>query len=220
VRLQRQDRTGAVQRLDIAFLVDREHDRFGRRQQVEADDVAEFLDKARVVRAFEMLDAVRLQPVLMPDAPDHRLADPRGLGHRACRPVGGVRRRRAQRHLDNSGDPLGRYGFAPGWACRIAQQALHPFRHIPLRPQSDAHATEAEGPRDVRGLRAIDQHQHDARTLRGFLRRPPLGDQRFELGPVRARADQTVRGLKHAQPYQAASRKYSDLCTEPSYAGH
>jgi len=37
----RQDRSGAVERLDLGFLVDADHDRLFRRVQVQADDVAD-----------------------------------------------------------------------------------------------------------------------------------------------------------------------------------
>jgi hypothetical protein len=41
-RLHRQTRLGAVERLDLALLIDREDDRMGGRIDVEADDVFEF----------------------------------------------------------------------------------------------------------------------------------------------------------------------------------
>ena len=39
--LDRQPGLGAVERLDLAFLVDRQHDRMGRRIEIEADDIDE-----------------------------------------------------------------------------------------------------------------------------------------------------------------------------------
>ena len=43
--LHRQTRLGAVERLDLALLVDREHDGMRRRIDIEADDVAELVDE-------------------------------------------------------------------------------------------------------------------------------------------------------------------------------
>jgi hypothetical protein len=51
--LHRQSRQGAVQRLDSAFLIDREHDGVGGRIDVQADDVLELGGKLRIVRQLE-----------------------------------------------------------------------------------------------------------------------------------------------------------------------
>ena len=40
--LQRQAGLGAVERLDLAFLIDRQHDRMRRGRDIKADDVADF----------------------------------------------------------------------------------------------------------------------------------------------------------------------------------
>src|SRR5438105_1196507 len=78
VRLERQDGTRPVEGLDSALFVDREDDGFRGWMQIQADNVAEFLDESRVLRVLEVLDAVRLQPMLMPDPADHRFADAGG----------------------------------------------------------------------------------------------------------------------------------------------
>ena len=52
-RLHRQARLGAVERLDLALLVDREDNGMGGRIDVEANDVLELLGKLRVVRQLE-----------------------------------------------------------------------------------------------------------------------------------------------------------------------
>ena len=48
-RPHRQQRLGAVQRLDLRLLVDAEHQRLVRRGQVQADDVAHLVDEQRVL---------------------------------------------------------------------------------------------------------------------------------------------------------------------------
>ena len=55
--LHRQARLSAVERLDLALLIDREDDRMGGRIDVEADDVFEFLGELRIVRQLERADA-------------------------------------------------------------------------------------------------------------------------------------------------------------------
>ena len=52
-RLDRQSGLGAVEGLDLALFVNRQHDRMGRRIEVEPDDVGELGGKAGIARAFE-----------------------------------------------------------------------------------------------------------------------------------------------------------------------
>ena len=99
----RQDRLCTVERLDLALLVDAEHQRAVRRRQIEAYDVADLVHEVRIARtSLNGLRAVRLQAEGAPDAPDRRVRKAAFPGHRAQRPMGGVRRRRAER-LDNLG---------------------------------------------------------------------------------------------------------------------
>lgn len=49
---------GAVERLDLALLVDRQHDGMGRRVDIEADDVAQLVDELRIVGQLELAPAV------------------------------------------------------------------------------------------------------------------------------------------------------------------
>ena len=51
----RQDRLLAIQRLDLALLVDAEDERPVRRGQVKADDVAYLVDEQRIARQLECL---------------------------------------------------------------------------------------------------------------------------------------------------------------------
>jgi hypothetical protein len=67
-RLNRQPRLGAVERLDLAFFVERQHDRVSRRIDIEPNDVGELGGKTGITRAFKAAQAVRLQPVRPLDA--------------------------------------------------------------------------------------------------------------------------------------------------------
>ena len=112
-RQHRFDRLGAVERLDLALLVDTEHQRALRRRQIEPNDIADLLHEERVRRQLERLGAVRLQAERTPDAPDRGMRQPGRLCHRAQRPVGRVGRGGGQRPLDHLGDPLVREGPWP-----------------------------------------------------------------------------------------------------------
>ena len=70
--LQGQARLGAVERLDLAILVDREHDGMLGRIDIKPDHVMQPVDEVGVVRVLELPDTMRLQPVRAPDAPSWR----------------------------------------------------------------------------------------------------------------------------------------------------
>jgi hypothetical protein len=64
--LERQARLRAVERLDLALLVDRDDHHVLGRVHVEADDVLDLLGELRIVGALEGANAMRLQPVRLP----------------------------------------------------------------------------------------------------------------------------------------------------------
>ena len=61
--------SGAVERLDLALLVDTQHHRLVRRAQVEADDILDFVDKSLVIRQLRTAHKMRLEPVCVPNLP-------------------------------------------------------------------------------------------------------------------------------------------------------
>ena len=83
-----QDRLRALERLDLRFLVDREHHRIVRRIHIQPDDVPNLVHELRVGRDLERLRDVRLEPKRPPDAADHRVTHPGLRGHRPRAPVG------------------------------------------------------------------------------------------------------------------------------------
>ena len=87
-RLHRQTRLGAVERWDLALLIDREDDGMGWRVDIEADDVAQLVDKLRVGGELELFHPVRLKTVRTPDALDGTRADVDDLRHYGGGPVG------------------------------------------------------------------------------------------------------------------------------------
>jgi hypothetical protein len=66
--LDRQAGLGAVERLGLAFFIDRQHHSVGRRIDIEPDDIGELVGKAGVARTLERAQPMRLQFVLLPDA--------------------------------------------------------------------------------------------------------------------------------------------------------
>ena len=95
-----QTRLAAVEGLDLALFVDREHDGMGRRIDIEADDVDELGSKAGIARVLEGTQPMRLQFVRPPDALYRAQRDANGFGHRPAGPMGRLVRRfgAGQRH--------------------------------------------------------------------------------------------------------------------------
>jgi hypothetical protein len=72
---------GALERLDLAFLIDAQDDRMIWRVEVQPHDVPDLLDEQRVGRELEGLGAVRMDP-----------EQPQIALHRTLRNPGGLRR--------------------------------------------------------------------------------------------------------------------------------
>ena len=70
-QFHQQTRLGAVKRVDLRFLVDREHQAVRRRIDVKADDIAQFGGKLGVTAEFEDPQAMRrmTSAVPQPSAP-------------------------------------------------------------------------------------------------------------------------------------------------------
>ena len=147
--LHRQAGLGAVERLDLALLVDRQHDRMRRRIDVEADDVLQLGGELRIVGELELAHPVRLQPMAAPDALHRGDADPGRLGHRRGRPVGrlagGVAGRSARPPARSPSRRQGRLARRPRL---VAQQPVDARLHEALLPAPDHRLALAGLPHD------------------------------------------------------------------------
>jgi len=100
--LDRQPGLGAVERLDLAFFIERQHHRMGRRIDIEPNNISELVGKAGVARAFEGAQPVRLQFVRLPDALHGTQRDANRFGHCPAGPVSGFVRRLGAGHRDHA----------------------------------------------------------------------------------------------------------------------
>src|SRR3979490_1839159 len=146
-RLHWQTGLGAVERLDLALLIDREDDCMGWRIDIKADDVAQLVDKFRVGGELELFHPMRLKAVRTPDALDGTRADIDDFRHHGGGPVGRLCWRLGLgEHHDAVGDVRPQRPDARG-SCLIVQEAvvtrLHeaflPAPHTGLRFVSPAH---------------------------------------------------------------------------------
>jgi hypothetical protein len=90
---------GAIERLNLRLLVDRQHDGMRSRVDIQADNIGEILAEASVPRQFERVDAMGRKAMRRPDALDRTQADPGSLGCRArpvCRLAGQLGKRQSR----------------------------------------------------------------------------------------------------------------------------
>src|SRR3989441_6751741 len=82
-----QQRLRAIQRLDLGFLVDAQHERLIRRIEVEPHDVPHLVDEQRVLRQLERLHPVRAQAERAPDATrsEEHTSELQSLAYLVCR---------------------------------------------------------------------------------------------------------------------------------------
>lgn len=159
--LERQAGLRTVERLDLAFLIERQDDRMGRRCDIKADDVAEFGDELRVIGELELPNAVRLEAVGTPDPVNRTGANARFAGHKRSRPVGRLTRWGLLRPRHNQGDGLRVQSRDARRTGLIAQQTINALGHETLLPAPHACLGLARLPHDRSRAEAAGAEQHD-----------------------------------------------------------
>ena len=98
---------GAIQRLDLRLLIDRQHDGVGWWVDIEADNIADLGGEPRIVGQLVLAHPVRLQAMGSPDALHRTDTDASEPGHRRGLPMG-----------DSPGGPSGARGaMRAGASC-------------------------------------------------------------------------------------------------------
>jgi len=185
--LQRQARLGAVKRLYLRLFIDRQHNRMGRRRDVQSHHIVQFLGEGPVVGQLELTPAMRAQPMRLPDFPHRGGGQPDCLAHRSDRPMRCLMRRRVLGQTDDLGHLLvGRSGGARR-ARLFPQQAFNALGHEPFLPAPDAGLGLARGGHDRRGAKAIAAQKHDAAAPDMLLGRRRVRNDRLKPGSVLAR---------------------------------
>lgn len=174
--LHRQARLGAVERLDLRFLVDAEHHGMRRRIDIEPDDVVQLLGEGRIVGKLEAPPPVRREAMRLPDVLDRRDREPHRPGHGLPRPVRRLVRRRRERQPHDLGDPVVRNRRLAGRAGLVAQEPVHARLHEPLLPAPDASLRLARRRHDRVRAQAVGGKKHDPRAPDMLLRRVAIGD--------------------------------------------
>ena len=198
----RQQRLTAIECLDLALLVDAQHQRAVGWIEVKPDDIAHFLDEQRVFGKLEALDPMRLQRKGPPDAAHHALTQAAALGHRARAPVRGVRGRALQSHAHH---PLNLRvaHLARGAWPRLIEQACQPPLQEPLAPFADRLVGHSELVRNRRVGTAAGAFQNNPRALGQRLR--TLGPARPTFQRLALVNPQAQRCYRSPRPHQPPS---------------
>ena len=195
--LERQTRLGAVERLDLRLLVNREHQRVGGRRHVEADDVFELGDKVRIVRAFEGSETMGLQLMGLPNPLHRAQRDTHDLGHGAAGPVGDFARRLAAGQGDQPLNISVRHRRLARLSAALTKKTVDTRLGKPPLPAPDRGSTNTGKPGDLGDVQPIRRVQNDLGAGHMFLRPVTIGDDRFQANTILSR-DKGTNILGHA----------------------
>ena len=204
-RAHRQQRLGAVERLDLAFLVDAQDQRPIRRGHVQPDHVAHLRDEVGVGRELEGLDPVRLQAERPPDPLHRGGGQATRLGHAARAPMRAVGRQALESPADHRLDPLVA-DLAWRARARLVAQPVQPMLGKSVAPLADRVGVHSEPRADQPRAAHLGAGQHDPGPQRQPLCRPPPHRQGFQCGPLRLAQLQCLqpRAAHHALPIPLA----------------
>jgi hypothetical protein len=180
-RLDRQSGLGAVEGLDLALLVDRQHHGMGRWIDIKPNDVGQLGGKTRVTRALEGAQPVRLQFMRPPDALHRAYRNADSVGHRPASPMSGLVRRRGagQRHHPRRGRR--RDWRLAGLAGLVAQQTLNPALGKTLLPPPYRRPADTDALRYPLRRVTIGRGEHNVRPLDVLARPVTVGHDRRQL---------------------------------------
>src|SRR5580698_6767811 len=161
----------AVERLNLALLIDREHHCMRRRIDIQADNVGHLSGEIRVARSFERADPMRLEVERLPDALDRPQGYAGGFGHRPARPMRRRMWRLSAGHRYHVRHQLSGDRRLARLAGLVTQQAVHAFLGEALLPAPYHRAAQTELRGDALHSVAGCRCEHDTRSLR-MLPRP------------------------------------------------
>jgi len=203
----RQQRLRAIEGLDLALLIDADHQRLVGRIEIEPDDVAHLLDELRIGGELERLRPMRLQRERAPDALHRGRRDTRRLRHVAGAPVRRALRLLLER-LDHDGFDLVVADLARRTASGLVAEAVEAVLGKPLAPRAHGLARDADLGGDRAIVEPVGGEQHDLRALRSATRDRAPSNQTVKIGAFRAaeRDDTRLRcpprshdGLRHSR---------------------
>ena len=156
----------------------------GRRIDIEANDLLEFVGKFGIVGDLERAHAMRLEPVPLPHPPHRRRTDPHCLGHRRCGPVGRLMRRGLIGQRNDTIDGLGRQRRNARGPGSVAGEPRDPLMHKTLLPAPHNGLALADSAHDGGGAVVVGGQSDDPRPPHVLLRTVAIPDDRLQASGV------------------------------------
>ncbi len=170
-----------VERLNLALLVDGQHECLLRRIEIEADDVLNLFEEIGIVGDLEALYLMRLELVLGPDPLHARGADARLLGHRPHAPVRGVGRTLLHGLLDDFEFDRRADRLLARWLTAALDEAIDAGLDEILLPAPDGRFRNSDLAHDRHDAMTIGAHEHNPRALGDLLSRVPVGEKTLKF---------------------------------------
>jgi hypothetical protein len=164
----------------------------GRRIDIEADDVAQFIDELRIVGELELAPAVGLQPVRLPDTTHRTRADAGRGRHHVGGPVRRLARRVLQRQRHHTLSHFRPERRNARGSRLVAQQSFEAFRCEALLPTPYAGLGFAGLPHDLDGAHTVAAQQNDLGAPNMLLRRIANPDQRAQALAINRRNGEDI----------------------------
>jgi hypothetical protein len=207
---ERQHWLRALQRLDLALLVDAQHHSVIGRIEIKSDDVPDLVDEQRIGGKLKALGAMRLNAEQGEHARHGALRQAGRLGGGSHRPVGSRRWFRLENRAKQVGDRcfvMGARSPRPSLAVKSGDPLIEPF----VPPMADGGIGDPEPPRDRRVGFPVSGGQDDFRPANQPMgRRPrPRDPLQFVTLPIRERDYSFLRSPDarcHDPPRKARSK--------------
>jgi len=201
---ERQSRLGAIEGLNLALFVDRKHQSFIGRIEVETDDILHFLVEIRVIGDLEGATDVRFEPILLPNALHAGVADADFFPHHSHAPMRGMGRTLLDGFFDNLAlESLADRLLAGRLASSFDQAGDTSFDKI-LLPAPNSCLRHPDYALDGHNARAVSRHQHNPPPFCDLLGDVAIADYLLKLGAI-LRAESEFRLLRAHAPSESYS---------------
>ena len=210
--LQGQARLGAVQGLDLALLVESEDHGPLRGVDVEAHHITELLDELGIRGQLEVVDAVRLKAMSLPDTRYRGRMHAYFLGHETATPVRRVSRLVLERLANDLSFVLRSDLPWPTRARSILEQGLDPVRLIAIEPLRNRGPGHTHRSTDRRPRKPLCGGKDDLGPLNHALRRGPFVHQLLQTPALSATQPNPTNWQSHADNLPHGIQYARDLC--------
>ena len=210
--LQGQARLGAVQGLDLALLVESKDHGPLRGVDVEAHHITELLDELGIRGQLEVVDAVRLKAMSLPDTRYRGRMHAYFLGHETATPVRRVSRLVLERLANDLSFVLRSDLPWPTRARSILEQGLDPVRLIAIEPLRNRGPGHTHRSTDRRPRKPLCGGKDDLGPLNHALRRGPFVHQLLQTPALSATQPNPTNWQSHADNLPHGIHYARDLC--------